>query len=482
VVKIGLALGGTRVNADGSPNPTGDYLQPPLSYNTCVDRDSDGLIKTSRGLGDIRPWADVTDGVGGATALVEDADDECILIYQRLPDADSARHVSVDADNNVWVGGYPFAQRSFHKLDTNTGAILSTFNARRFGCGGYGGLIDGNGILWSASLSQNRLLRYDPATDTGSCVFVLSSYGLGIDTNGFIWNAQWTRNSIVKVSPGGLVQIGFPKPSGGLSSRGVAVTPLDNHVWVANSTSDTVSRLDNMGNFLKAIPVGDLPTGVAVDANGKVWVTNLQSDNAMRIDPAGGADNLGAVDLTVGLGIGAGPYNYSDMTGIVATGSTSPQGTWTVVHNGGTTGIAWDNIAWNSEPEGSEPTGTSIDVKARAAETEAGLTSESFISVSNGGALSLVGQFIEIQATLKPNLSNISPVLSDLSVTSAAAPLACDVDGNGIIDRNDIGLIFAGRGATVAPGDPRDLDGDGLITVNDARGCVLLCTNPRCAP
>jgi len=31
------------------------------------------------------------------------------------------------------------------------------------------------------------------------------------------------------------------------------------------------------------------------------------------------------------------------------------------------------------------------------------------------------------------------------------------------------------------PDDPRDLDGDGMITVLDARKLVLLCTLPRCA-
>jgi hypothetical protein len=49
------------------------------------------------GLGDILAWPDLTDGLGGMDGLVRDAEDECILIYQRLPDAEQARHVSVDA-------------------------------------------------------------------------------------------------------------------------------------------------------------------------------------------------------------------------------------------------------------------------------------------------------------------------------------------------------------------------------------------------
>ena len=207
-VKIGLIVGGTRVEADGTPNPVGEYLAPPFGYSTCVDRDGDGLIRTSKGLLDILDWPDISDGAGGAVGLVEDADDECILIYQRLYDAERARHVSVDADNNVWVGGYPFRQRMFYKLSGVDGAILDSFDSRDIGCGGYGGLIDGNGILWSVG---GALLRYDPVSGTGMCV-PQYGYGLGIDTNGFIWMSLW-EGGIVKIAPDGTVVPGFPMPT-----------------------------------------------------------------------------------------------------------------------------------------------------------------------------------------------------------------------------------------------------------------------------
>ena len=212
------------------------------------------------------------------------------------------------------------------------------------------------------------MLRYDPSTGNGLCINSASSYGLGIDTTGFIWNSQYSNNRIIKVDPpGGTVQ--GPFGTGGASNdRGVAVTPVDNHVWVANSGGADVSRLDNNGNVLKVIGVGTTPTGVAVDAAGKVWVTNRASNNVMRIDPAGGGDGLGAVDLTVSLGAGSGPYNYSDMTGIVVAGSTSPQGTWTVVEDSGNPGNTWDRVRWNDEPEGNVPAGAALEIRVRAAE------------------------------------------------------------------------------------------------------------------
>ncbi|MCB1858902.1 MAG: thrombospondin type 3 repeat-containing protein [Gammaproteobacteria bacterium] len=48
----------------------------------------------------------------------------------------------------------------------------------------------------------------------------------------------------------------------------------------------------------------------------------------------------------------------------------------------------------------------------------------------------------------------------------------CDVDGDGDIDTSDIRAILAGRGQQAQPGDPRDADGDGVISSLDAKICI----------
>jgi hypothetical protein len=59
----------------------------------------------------------------------------------------------------------------------------------------------------------------------------------------------------------------------------------------------------------------------------------------------------------------------------------------------------------------------------------------------------------------------------------------CDVNGDGKIDINDINLIMEARDTPAGSlNDPRDADRDGTITANDARICVLRCTNARCVP
>ncbi|MGB0383473.1 MAG: VWA domain-containing protein [Ardenticatenaceae bacterium] len=407
----GNVWSGNRAETQGG---LGSAVHVALSENNqCVDRNGNGVIDTSTGLGDILAWPNTggADDNGGVSTAV----DECIIHYVRVGSRNT-RHTSVDADNNVWIGGnnsFAAGNRRFDLVDGTTGNVLDS--AGPFNCGGYGGLVDSNGILWSSRGAG--LLRYDPATDTGTCIPVGNSYGMAVDSQGHIWNAQWTSNTVTKVDAAGNIVATYS--TGGSASRGVAIT-ADDHVWIANSSSDTVTRLDNSGNLLASIPVGSEPTGVAVDTVGKVWVTNLGSSNAMRIDPA-----TNTVDLTVDLGAGANPYNYSDMTGIVALRHTSPQGTWTVIHDSGAPATPWGVVSWNSD----EPLDSSVTVRVRSAETVAGLGSATYIWVTNGVDFDVPhGRYLQIESKLRPASDETSPILYDLTVESGVNPPECRVE------------------------------------------------------
>jgi streptogramin lyase len=381
----------------------------------CVDRSGDGIIQTSSGLGDILPWPNTggADDNGGVTT----ADDECIIHYVRTAGT-AVRSVSVDANNNVWVGGYN--NKAHEAFDSDGVGIPGTsFN---LGCGGYGALMDGNGILWSASLNP-YLLRYDPIAKTGACIYLGQptrySYGLGIDSAGNIWNSNWTANTITKLSPTGAIT-GVFNTGDASGDRGVAVTP-DDAVWIANSLGATVSRLDNAGALQSIIPVGSNPTGLAVDSNGKVWVTNLSSHNVMRIDPA---TNL--VDETVSLGAGASPYNYSDMTG--STLIAPPNfGTWSVVHDSGVPSAPWSSVAWDS----SEPGDGAITVTV--ASSADGVTFGPEVVVTNGADPAVAdAQYLKVIVSFTRSTTTDadgdgigdSPVLFDLTLTHNRAPVA----------------------------------------------------------
>ncbi len=459
VIRIGVVIGGTRVDVNGTPDPAGQYLAPPFIYNTCIDRNSDGLIKTSRGLADILPWTNAAgaDTHGGVTT----AEDEAITIYSRVSGTNT-RTVAVDANNDLWVGG--LGNQSHEKLSGVTGAPIpgTQFNV---GCGGYGGLIDGSGVLWSARTNGNNLLRYDTATTTSNCFYYPDNYGLGIDpATAHIWSTSLSGNVIRELAPDGTLLNTYAH--GDYYAQGVAVDSLGN-VWVAHSLyRNTVGHLRTDGTFIGnvALPGGDGPTGVAVDSNGKVWVTNYNTSNAMRIDPTAGPIGtggypVGAVDLVVDLGAGAAPYNYSDMTGFVAIGSTSPQGTFTVVQDGGRPAVSWTKAWWTSN----EPLGTGVTVEVRAADTLLGLPLQPFVAVTNNVAFAAVqGRFAEVRATLFRSVAqNTSPILYDLTLQGGSPEffllggfqaMAQLVTTNDILLVNPIAILpMDGSGATIVP-------------------------------
>jgi streptogramin lyase len=461
VIKIGVLVGGERgsldANGDFVPDASGDYVRDP-AYTQCVDRDGDGLIRTSGGRGDVLAWPAGSDGVGSPCdpgdpdARVEDAADECILIFQRVRPV-YARHLSVNAGNDVWVGSRD--NGLFDLLEGETGCPVDGFSSP--GCGGYGGVMDCSGIVWSASPAK-EVMRYDPATRQVTCFRTGNPYGMGIDSEGYIWNSQYHPGLVLQLDPAdGAILRSCPVDPNGYCQvytwyyndcrpgetcpSGMAVRTRDDTIWTANRHCnylglghDAVSRLDRDCNLLKMIPLydpatnlgGNSITGVAVDAHGKVWVTASGSDNVFRIDPGGGADGLGEVDLAIDLGPATGPYNYSDMTGSVLL-SHPPFGLWSVVAASDCEPHRWTMLGWNSEsplPAGAlhEPEGTTIRVEARSADTRASLAAATFLPVSNGTPVAgLAGRFLELRARLRVDGGGacgpyLTPVLTDLTV------------------------------------------------------------------
>lgn len=81
----------------------------------------------------------------------------------------------------------------------------------------------------------------------------------------------------------------------------------------------------------------------------------------------------------------------------------------------------------------------------------------------------------EIQASIGNLLSNTLT-----KVWESEDGLPCDVNSDGVVDKVDVWTIVMFRNRPALPGDPKDHDGSGVIDVNDARQCVLLCDQAGC--
>ena len=380
-----------------------------LDNGQCVDRNGNGVIDTSTGLGDVKDWKNTAkaDQLGGVTT----AEDECILAYTRV-NSTGTRHISVDRKNQVWVSG--IGGRHFD-LVSETGEI-----ARQevdVGWGGYGGLIDANDVIWSSTGGWG-LLRWDtqnPLTGPSGGNWHgigRASYGLCIDSRGNVWDS---RGSVYR--PDGTLLRTF---SGGF--QGCAVDDND-HVWVANSSY--AAHYNNDGVFIGNVYTGTTggTTGLSTDANGKVWAVG--GSRYVRIDTnagpigADGVTRVGAIDITgPQLGAGSHLYNYSDMTGSTLSGKPR-EGTWTAVYDSGTTGTAWGILDWHAQILGDGQ----FSVTAASSDDCTNFSASAI--VVSGVALANVprGRCIKVSVHFKRASTGESPVLYDLKIRPAVPDL-----------------------------------------------------------
>ncbi|MGE0482480.1 MAG: right-handed parallel beta-helix repeat-containing protein [Phycisphaerae bacterium] len=479
VVKVGYVVGGTRCDGAGFPDPLGDYLKPPFVYSSCVDRNRDGLIATSRGLGDVRAWYDLSP----ENATADDADDECICRYVAVRGT-GVRHLSVDKSNNLWTGGRD--NHLFDVVDGFTGAAQPvSFSVMG---GGYGGLIDYAGYLWSAErlgVDSGRLLRVDTTSAQNPLPAIVCSgsadtYTVTTGRLGQVWTTEFAANEIRQIAADGtlLTSIGTGDPDG---DRGIAMTVSDDGLLalVASSGGATVSRIllqpDPPDPLSIALGEDGLePTGLAVDPAGMVWATCRTGNTLKRINPATQPSGP-HVDLTITLPANAAPYSYTDQTGQLTLHNTGI-GTWTVVHDGGTFNAEWHLLRWNREGVCDDPLPGDLEVSVRAADQRTELTARAFAAVEEGRRFDDVrGRYLEIRVRFcgaGPDVLPHSPVLCDLSASHGLGDLNCD----GVVNNFDVGhfsqavidpagYVADHDGDPYAPCDAMlaDLNGDGLV-------------------
>lgn len=368
VLRIGLVIGGTRGNkipAPGggwtvSPSATGEYLAGPFAYMSpsVVDRDNDGLIRTSYGLGNILDWPDAGVNASGGVSMAED---ECIVTFTRTR-ASQVRALAIDANNDLWVGGWS-GQNVYGRISGATGiADMTTTGANpgiRNVTGGYGALIDGNNVLWSVDV-YNGVYRHDIAANTTTFVPASGCYGIGVDMcNNTIWVSSVSQSSegapynlsnqyiLRRFTSAGALTGAFIQPH---RAQGLSVD-ANGHPFVSRAFNSPgtgeVWHYNAAGTLLATITGTNAgSTGTAVDHNGKIWVSDYNGNQAIRLHPTSNTQEL-ATNLNA-VGTGATPYNYSDMTGYVSLNAAGQFGMLQYMHDSKCPNTDWGKVSWTS--------------------------------------------------------------------------------------------------------------------------------------
>ncbi len=396
VTRIGIAVGGTRYARSGpvggpytyAASATGEFLQGPFTYlsPSVVDRDGDGYIRTSYGL----PNTSILDWDAGLTGANDDggvslADDECIVNFTRIVGS-GTRGLAIDCDNDLWVGG--LSSTNWQEVSGTTGVAGITRNIGS----AYGGAIDVNGVLWSVA---SPFWQHNIAANTTSSSPNPGIYGVAIDpctTN------VWTSGNALRhwgPAPSAAILGTFPWPNN--FGHGLCID-LNGDIWAAMG-SNGVFHYDSAGTFIPpAITSGIVyAKGTAVDQNGKIWVADLLGDQAVRIDPT-----IPAVDLAVPMGAGAGPYNYSDMTGLAALSSCGETGFLIATHDALCPGSQWGRVTLQTT--GTNPNGCTITSEIRASDDPLNFPT-AWTAVSSGnsfcGAPPVAGRYVQVRVTFR---------------------------------------------------------------------------------
>ncbi len=484
----------------GARNHPGDAYSGPAPSRTAVDLNGNAYVLNRFFEGNKRPvlmkiltegFVDrnangLPDTASGATPLVmadtnrndridpTEITDERIAWAVEVGQADDAgawgRSLCIGTDGHLWVGMYN--TRRYYKVSSVDGSLLagpvSTVpTAGKPSVGSwtpYGCLIDSSGTLWSASLGGVLGKIENTASNAGP--WPVSSFGSGYNYGIGLGNGKvylGMANQVFDPVTSSFANIGLT-----VGTAGIVVDGAGSII----GGQGVVQKVSSGGAVQWTQPLqagGFSAIGIQVDSNNDVWQVGFSSSGRMQKYRGTDGAPLGVFP------VGNMPYTYSDAAGFAARNVTNPTGTWAVVFDGGAPATPWGTINWNDLV----PAGASVTVEARAADTEAGLPLVAYQAVGKGTTFAASGRYIQVQARLNANTNRDSPVLYDLTVASLVT--TCDIDRDGNVDVDDLALIRSAIGQTPGAGDPRDANGDGLISINDVRYCTLRCTKTSCA-
>jgi hypothetical protein len=122
----------------------------------------------------------------------------------------------------------------------------------------------------------------DPWTTTGYSG--AGSRFMAVDRAGNLYVANLSSNTVTKITPAG---VSTKCGETGLNPRGIAIDASGN-IYTSNTGDNTVTKITPTCEFKKDFGLtGSTPQGIAIDQAGNIYTANYGSDNVSKITPAG---------------------------------------------------------------------------------------------------------------------------------------------------------------------------------------------------
>lgn len=295
----------------------------------CQDRDDDGLIATSAGVGDVLPAGT----------------DECVLFevpvgapggVARALAIDGSIGVEGERGGQVWVGLH--GEERVLELDSETGEVVDEVAVP--GLRPYAAAFDPFGTLWVSS-RDGRLARIDRrrrprVAEVQQVPFAcFLTYGMAVDLRGRVYLSAFSCDGVHRFDPG-TGQWSFIRTEE--SVRGAAIggsrrAPEDQELWVAH-TGGLLSRVSldpfRVVETVDLFAGGARPVesiGVGVDAAGAVWVASTAGGpGGTGLATRVARDASGSEPVVTHVAVGLGPHVQGDLTGSDLSGGFRREG------------------------------------------------------------------------------------------------------------------------------------------------------------
>ncbi|MCW2596615.1 MAG: extracellular solute-binding protein [Jatrophihabitans sp.] len=185
-------------------------------------------------------------------------------------------------------------------LNENSVGIVDPGNGRLIGQVGVGAdpvaAAAGFGSVWTANTDDDSVSRVDTATHQVRTIGVGAAPSAIAVGAGAVWVANSNAGTVTRIDP----QSNTPQDPITVGNGPAGVAVGHGSVWVTNSRDATVSRIDPaLNREVEVIDVGDTPRGISVGAD--VWVANSVSNSVSKINGSG-RTHVAAASINVGRG------------------------------------------------------------------------------------------------------------------------------------------------------------------------------------